>query len=402
MIIEKIGTEKIMIKLIIKKLPRYIIYIVILVITAIYSSSIINSNRPINKNNEYFIRSCQHLREISKDIHPYDSEELKNVRNYITGQLDLLGADYMVLNDGYSVSDWIKQQVEEYDTASAKQRSNMEAEASSYGFTTFRDFITDVARFKYGSSDAKLPMYNILVKVDGTGDKGIMLTAHYDTSFGSYGAGDDGAAVAGMIEAINTAMSINPDNDLYFLFTDGEEQRLWGARAFVMEHPEYKDKIAAVFNCEGRGSDGTPILFETSRGNKGLVKETAKALKYATGYSFIVDIYRYMPNCSDLNEFMDAGYAGLNFAFSGLEENNHQLSDNYENLSEEAIYDMVMLEQELVRYYANSDLSKLISDTDAIFLPLLRGRLLVIPNILIQLIKMCAIAAVAVLIILAY
>lgn len=380
---------------IIKKPHKYIIYIILLVITALYSSSIINSNRSINKNNEHFTRACQHLKEISKDIHPYDSEEIKSVRNYITNQLDLLGADYEVLNDGYKVSDWIEQQVEEYETAPAQQRSNMEAEATSYNFSTFRDFITDVARFKYGSPDAELPMYNILVRVDGTGDKGIMLVAHYDTSYGSYGAGDDGAAVAGMIEAIRSALDLNRANDLYFLFTDGEEQRLWGARAFVLEHPEYKDKIAAVFNCEGRGSEGTPILFETSEGNSGLVSETSKALKYETGYSFIVDIYRYMPNCSDLNEFMDAGYAGLNFAFSGLEENNHQLSDTYDNLSEEAIYDMVMLEQELVEYYADSDLSKLASDKDAVFLPVIRGSLLVIPDMLVLLLKLCAVVVVA-------
>jgi uncharacterized membrane protein len=218
--------------------------------------------------------------------------------------------------------------------------------------------------------------------------------SHYDTSYESYGAGDDGAAVAGMLEAVRTALEQKNTNDLYFLFTEGEEKRLWGSHAFVQEHPDYLDCIEAVFNLEGRGSDGTPLLFETSRNNSGLIKETSKALRYITGYSFTSDIYRFMPNCSDLNELMDAGYAGVNFAFSGMEENNHLPSDNLENLSRQTLYDMVTLQQELVKYYSESDLSKLASNSDAVFFPIRQGRLLIVPDSMNQVFSLLALAAV--------
>jgi hypothetical protein len=377
-----------------KKLILYGLFIVTMIVTAVYSSSIINGNRVSDNEDVAYQNSYKHLQEITKEVHPSDSEEIIAVREYIESQLKDLGAAYQILEDGYPVSDWIELMVNQYEAKPKSGQSLDDTVAASYGFDTFRDYITDVARFMYGSPTADIPMKNILIKVDGTGEEGVMLVSHYDTSYDSYGAGDDGAAVAGMLEAIRTAVSQKNSNDLYFLFTDGEEKRLWGSHAFVQEHPEYKELIEAVFNIEGRGSDGTPILFETSANNSGLVKETSKALKYATGYSFIADIYQYMPNCSDLNEFMDAGYSGLNFAFSGIEENNHLPSDNLENLSENALFDTVMLQQDLVKYFAASDLSRLNSGNDAVFLPLIKGKLLVIPGSAIQVLVYIALAAV--------
>jgi len=54
-------------------------------------------------------------------------------------------------------------------------------------------------------------------------------------------------------------------NDIIFLLTDGEEEGMLGASAFVDEHPGPRCPVAA--NFEGRGNAGVSQLFETSVGN---------------------------------------------------------------------------------------------------------------------------------------
>ncbi|MEY2578989.1 MAG: hypothetical protein QOI49_1813 [Verrucomicrobiota bacterium] len=106
---------------------------------------------------------------------------------------------------------------------------------------------------------------NIVARQRGTGDgRAVVLVAHYDSVSTGPGANDDAVAVATLLETAR-ALTAGPQlrNDVLFLFTDGEETGLLGARAFVTEHPWAK-QVEIALNFEARGNGGPSVMFETS------------------------------------------------------------------------------------------------------------------------------------------
>src|SRR5207245_10866754 len=119
----------------------------------------------------------------------------------------------------------------------------------------------------------------------------VALVAQYDSVAAGPGAGDDGAGVAALLETLR-GLRAGPalQNDLIFLFTDGEEDGLLGASAFVAEHPWAKD-AHVVINFEARGNSGASQLFETSAGNGRLIDFFAQAAPYPSGSSLAFQSY---------------------------------------------------------------------------------------------------------------
>ncbi|MCX4775039.1 M20/M25/M40 family metallo-hydrolase [Streptomyces sp. NBC_01285] len=89
-------------------------------------------------------------------------------------------------------------------------------------------------------SDADSPavvgsVSNIHATIPGEKPTGrVLLVAHYDSVPIAPGAGDDGSNVAAILEIARVLKTgAQPRNDIEILFTDGEEQGLLGAQAFV-------------------------------------------------------------------------------------------------------------------------------------------------------------------------
>ncbi len=119
--------------------------------------------------------------------------------------------------------------------------------------------------------------------------------------------------------------------DVIFLFTDAEETGLLGARGFVAEHPWAKE-VEVVLNFEARGSGGPAIMFETSPNNGALIRALMKATPDPLANSLSYEIYKRLPNNSDLTVFKEAGWQGMNFAhIDGLTHYHTQL-DSLENV----------------------------------------------------------------------
>lgn len=162
---------------------------------------------------------------------------------------------------------------------------------------------------------------NIVCRLKGKGaGKAVLLVAHYDSVAAGPGASDDGVAVSGLLETARALKNLPQlGRDIIFLFTDGEESNLLGARAFISSHPWAQD-VGVVLNFEARGNSGPSIMFETSDGNGWLIDNFARAASHPVANSLSYEIYKYMPNTTDFNAFRRAGYPGLNFAFiKGLE-----------------------------------------------------------------------------------
>lgn len=289
-------------------------------------------------------RALRHVEEISRRPHPAGSQEHTRVREYILQELAMLG---------------LSAEVQETEVISP-----------------IRSGITQAGRMK-----------NVVAKLEGTGEgKALLLAGHYDTVPTSAGASDDGSAVGTLLETARALKSGPPlQNDIIFLFTDGEEIGLLGASGFADNHAWAKD-VGLVLNFEARGTNGPSLLFETSDENGRLVEVFEKSVGSPVASSIFSEIYRILPNATDMTVFKNKGYAGLNFAYIGGLAHYHALSDSVANLDLRSLQHQGSYALSLSREFGNLNLeatkandrvffntigSNLVNYAEALILPLI-------------------------------
>lgn len=160
----------------------------------------------------------------------------------------------------------------------------------------------------------------------------VLASAHYDSVADSPGASDDGAGVAALLEV---ARALKADTDsghalrhpVLFLFDDGEEGGMLGARAFMGHHP-LAASIGAAVNIEAHGTGGLSLMFETGPGNLWLMRLYREQIKRPASGSLFYLVYRLMPNDTDFSIFRRQGVPGFNFANIDHPEYYHTASDN--------------------------------------------------------------------------
>jgi hypothetical protein len=267
-------------------------------------------------------RALVHLKAFATAPHPLGSAEHDRVRDYLVAQLTALGLPPEI------------------------QRAT--------GVT---------ARYEVAGT-----VENIVARMKGTSDAAdaVALVSHYDSVPAGPGAGDDGAGVAAWLETLR-ALRAGPTlrNDLLFVITDGEEDGLLGASAFVAENPAARD-VRAVVNFEARGNAGESQMFETSGGNGRLVQIFAQAAPRPSGSSLTYEIYKHMPNDTDMTVFKKAGAAGLNFAFIGHWEAYHTPLDNPQMLDRGSLQQHGDNALSLARSLGNANLAQL-QDRDSVY-----------------------------------
>lgn len=197
--------------------------------------------------------------------------------------------------------------------ANAAVRERIEAELAALGLTVERQ----AAVACRGITCA--PVINLVAEVPGSHEGGpvVLMTSHYDSVHAGPGVADD---LHGVAIAIETARALQAgerlEHPVRLLVDEGEEVGLLGAVAFVGQHPRARD-VAVVVNAEARGTSGPSTMFETSDGNAALVAAALGAAPRPSATSLAHEVYRRMPNDTDLSVFKRAGVAGLNFAFVG-------------------------------------------------------------------------------------
>ena len=175
---------------------------------------------------------------------------------------------------------------------------------------------------------------DIIAGVRGGKGKAIILLAHFDSVPAGPGAADDGAGVATVLETARAlrARGGKTLHPVIAVLTDGEEYGLLGAAAFL-DNPVLKDRVGAVINVEARGNRGASRLFQTSPGDEKLIDLYAASVStYATS-SLYAEIYKYMPNDTDLTLFIRDGFPAFNFAFADNVAHYHTPLDLRRNLS---------------------------------------------------------------------
>ncbi|MGH3785257.1 MAG: M20/M25/M40 family metallo-hydrolase [Pseudonocardiaceae bacterium] len=214
---------------------------------------------------------------------------------------------------------------------------------------------------------------NIVATLPGRDPTGsVVLAAHYDSVAAGPGASDDGAAIAAMLETVRALPSGDQlRNDLVLLITDGEENGLLGAAAFVRQHPLAATcavlGTCVVLNWEARGVSGPSLMFETSRNNAALVQLFAAAAPYPHGDSSMVEFYRLLPNDTDFTALAGAGLVGMNFAYIQGAARYHTPGDTIANLDQASLQHHGANMLGLTRALGSIDLTTLVADHDAAY-----------------------------------
>ena len=182
---------------------------------------------------------------------------------------------------------------------------------------------------------------NVLVRIPGrVHERAVLVAAHYDSVGAGPGAGDDGAGAASVLEIAAALKSGAPlERDVVLLVDDAEELGLLGARAFCEQHPWAKD-VAYAINLEARGTSGPCFLFETSEENAALITLAAHVLPQASAWSASYEVYKRMPNDTDLTVFKEQGWQGYNLAFIRGLRHYHTPRDDAHELSAASVQQM--------------------------------------------------------------
>jgi len=290
----------------------FIAFVVFLSISRISAPAAVAASAPATEFSA--ARAKRYVEAIGARPHPIGSSEHANVREYIEGELVDLGLV-----------------PEEQVTSVVVQNAGRRIQAGT--------------------------VHNVMARLKGTGDgKAVLLMGHYDSVPTSLGASDNGAAVAAMLETLR-ALRAGPalKNDVIALFTDGEEVGLLGAKAFVDEHPWAKD-VGPVLNFEARGTKGPSLMFETSADNGWLIDQLAHSARWTVTSSLFFEIYKLLPNGTDFSVFKEAGYSGLNFAYTDGYAHYHTLSDNVENIDQRSLQHQGLYALTLTRALGNANL----------------------------------------------
>jgi hypothetical protein len=244
------------------------------------------------------------------------------------------------------------------------------AAAREYILSAFRRYGLDpqvqetVGVWRGGRTVSAAVVRNVVARLPGLpgagahGGKAVLLVGHYDSVPTGPGAGDDGHSVGVLLETLR-ALRAGPvlRNDVVFLLTDGEEIDMLGAAAFVSEHPWARD-AAVVLNFEARGTGGPAHMFETSEGNGWLIRQFAQAAPYPRTDSVSYEVYRRLPNDTDLTVFKRHGYSGLNFAFIENVFFYHTAFDDVAHLDRGTVQQQGSYALSLARQFGNADLSR--------------------------------------------
>jgi len=181
---------------------------------------------------------------------------------------------------------------------------------------------------------------NVVATIGPAQGKHLLLASHYDSTPTGPGASDDGIGVASMLETAFLLKQQSLRRPVTFLFDEGEEVGLIGARAFLDSNP-IAGQVDSLVNLESRGVTGPAIMFETSRPNGAAVAAFRRSAARPVANSATTDFYKLIPNSTDVAVFDERkDWTILNFAVIGNETRYHSPGDTLAALDRRSVAHM--------------------------------------------------------------
>ena len=200
---------------------------------------------------------------------------------------------------------------------------------------------------------------NIASFIEGSNksDEHIIFLAHYDhlgvIGEGNIftGANDNASGVGTLLALMEYYSKHQPEQSLLFLFLDGEEANLLGAKDYVANPYLPLDKIKFVINLDMVGDDGTNLICEVGGkgGEEGL--ELFKKINAEKGYFTSIDPEPFTDN-SDHYYFGINGVPCMYFTIEGSKyQYYHTPKDTYENFTSERFEPLFNLMRDFVKKF---------------------------------------------------
>ncbi|MEA3000690.1 MAG: hypothetical protein QOK17_2523 [Sphingomonadales bacterium] len=180
---------------------------------------------------------------------------------------------------------------------------------------------------------------NVVATIGPATGRHLLLASHYDSTATGPGAADDGIGVASMLEIASILKGRKLSRPVTFLFDEGEEAALLGAKAFLERDP-LAGRVDSAINLEARGVTGPAIMFETSRPNGSAIRHFAGSAVRPVANSMTADIYRLIPNSTDVSIFAGRPWTILNYAIIGNETRYHSPGDTIAALDRRSLQHM--------------------------------------------------------------
>lgn len=254
----------------------------------------------------------------------------------------------------------------------------------------FRPLIDDAFHCSYRWRVHCARVRNIGFWVTEPGTDAIMIASHHDSVPTGPGAADDGMGISSSLE-IARIMKARLDTEgrlprpLYVLITDAEEIGLVGASRFV-HHNAAARLVNAVVSLEARGNRGVASMFETSVPNgrdlAALHTHRPYPVRGPVASSLSVDIYRAMPNGTDVTEYLTLGMDAANYAMVGRPSHYHTRHDDMAHLSENAVFHIGASALSAVEGFMTVDQAS--PDTDKVYADILGFGVIALPAGLAQ------------------
>jgi hypothetical protein len=196
---------------------------------------------------------------------------------------------------------------------------------------------------------------NIVVILPGTDPTGkVLITGHYDSHFDAPGAGDDGVSVVAMLEAIRVLQTEQQlQNDLVFLFSDGEESGYLGSTAFLAT-PLAK-QISTVLAFDAWPGHGPTTFQQSSEGDEWVIRNLAQASPpvYAMSYGVNKERADYDSDFDALSTQM----IGMEFENNGTGTRYHTPNDTVDGVDPSLVQSQGESMLQLARHFGSIDLS---------------------------------------------
>jgi hypothetical protein len=329
------------------------------------------------------------LAELTNGYHPYNSRRNDEVRDWllirIAEILDHNGAPYSTESDanaqlnsvpimnqqaqGSTHQDQIDSVILDHD--------ELRVRSFSPAAVIFNDIVanyTGSALTKPGETGRRLGIStyfegsNIIVYIRGTEDEegewwkstppstkvihgkgGVMVNAHFDSVSTGYGATDNGVGVITALQLVKyfTTEGNTPKRGVVALFNNGEEDGLYGAKAFL-SHP-MASFVHAFLNLEGAGGGGKSMMFRATDTEVIRAYGTARH-PFGTVVSndgFALGVIR---SETDYIVFRAEGYRGLDVAFWEPRSIYHTNEDDTKHTSIDSVWHMLSASVETMKY----------------------------------------------------
>src|SRR5688572_14349240 len=180
---------------------------------------------------------------------------------------------------------------------------------------------------------------NLVATIGPRQGRHLLLSAHYDGTFAGPGAAVAGIGVATLLETAQLLRGRTLRRPVTFLFNEGEEMGLIGARAFLEREP-LADQVDSLLNFEARGVTGPATMFETSRPNAPAIARLARSVDRPVANSFSTGLYRLIPNSTDVAVFEARDWTIINFAIIRNASRHHSAGDELAALDRHSLQHM--------------------------------------------------------------